>query len=561
MRDGVGLVADVWTPVGAEVDAAPTILIRTPYGRRAYAREEIAAFTAAGYVVVVQALRGKDGSEGTFRAYSEVERRDGHDTLTWLAEQPWCDGNIGTTGCSYLGEVQYLLLAERHPNHRAAIAKCPGGAVRTARRRGYGFVARGILQLGVAYGWCFAHGTKDSAAQPCLDVPREPLATLPVIDAMERAGGRPSDFEDWLAHPPSDPYWDAGGEIGDGDRFSVPALHISPWYDDLTRETLDGWRLMRERALPGSAGEHQYAIVPPTTHCQWDAPGGDAETYGDREVGAHGRDWLALYVAWFDRWLKGVDNGAERRPAVELFVVGGDGWRGEDAWPPTRAHAEDWFLQPRGGLAARPPAHDGDAALAERATTFTSDPGDPVPSIGPDMFGDGAGPGAPVDRRRLDDRHDVARFVSAPLERDVELTGVVDARLWVGCSEPDADVLVTLVDVFPDGRALTLCDGVERLRHRAGLERELPMAPGEVAEIVVELGALGTLVPAGHRLRVDVSPCDFPRFARNLHTGGDVARETVARTARIAVHHDRDHPSRIAVPVCPRDPERREEQT
>lgn len=571
MRDGVKLSSDWYFPVGVE-GPLPTVLIRTPYNKKPYRDTTSAAhfWAGQGYAVVVQDVRGKYESDGLFTT-SANDPADGYDTMSWVAGQPWASGRIGTYGCSYLGENQLQLATLRHPNHTAAIAQGAGGAMRY-----FGLWNSGAIELVSLVGWFRTAGVK---RHPKLspDLPRsEYLAYAPVFDfgvrvpdyparrladllptasIQETAGSPPNDWRDFVTHEPGDPWWDRMGYVTARDSFDLPTLHVNSWYDPVPAETILLYQQMRRNALSERGRDHQFLILSPTPHCASERMAAERTVIGERDLGDTRFDWWGTYLRWFDHWLKGEDNGATREPRVRYFEMGSNRWRATSDMPVPGTVATPYYL--RSGGRANSRMGDGRLDLArpgsEPPDRFVYDPANPVPSkAGPICCtGTPPEPAGAVDQRDVEMRHDVLVYTSAPLERPLTVTGMVRAVLYVSSSAPDTDFTVKLVEVLPDGTAYNLQEGIQRARYREGHDRKVWMQPDGVYRVEVDLSATSVRFAPGHRIRIEVSSSNFPRFDRNLNTGGDNVTESVWRTATNTIHHSVRSPSHVLLPVVP----------
>lgn len=580
MRDGVWLSTDLYRPIGSE-GRLPTILIRTPYNKRTFRDSRSVAFYFAsqGYAVAVQDHRGKFESEGTFFPYTALDRTDGYDTLTWIAAQPWSTGKIGTYGCSYLGEVQDELAAMRHPNHTAAIP-LSGSAYGGGGIIDYGFLRYGALELAAALTWSRERGSSvqygpppnmDRAAwfqspeadlySPAPTPPptnyMEALKTLPVIDAMKKTEAPPNFFEQWLRHDPSDSWWKRQAPITDRDRFDVPALHINSWYDLTPNSTLALFNLFRINATSARGRDNQFIVMAPTAHCEFERTVASEHTMvGSRDVGDARFDYFELYLRWFDYWLKGIENGVTRMPKAQLYVMGRSKWRSEEAWPIARATYTKYFLHSDGNANSR----FGSGKLSteksgdEAADTYNYDPRTPVPTQGgPICCTGGVVPEGGYDQSEVEMRHDVLVYTSGPLETGLEVTGPIKAVLYVSSSARDTDFTGTLVDVYPDGKAYLLQTGVLRARYREGIDHTVWIEPGKVYEITLDMEATSNYFAAGHRIRLDISSSSFPRWDRNLNTGGRNYDESTGVIAINTVAHSSRYPSYLFLPELPEE--------
>jgi putative CocE/NonD family hydrolase len=555
MRDGIELSTDLYFPEAAG-ERLPVVLMRTPYNKSRQRGHGAPPhiFAGQGYVVAVQDVRGRFASGGLFRVSSAQEGLDGYDTVTWLASQKWCNGRVGTFGCSYLGEVQYMLAALRHPNHAAAIpqAGCAWGG---SGVRAFGFRRYGVLELAAAFGWFRTNGSKVYPVPPVPPVDyASALKDLPVADLMRMHGGPPSDFRDIASRPSSDPYWHYMGDVTPEDRFNVPALHVNSWYDPTPNATLSLFNAMKENAESKRARDNQFLVMSPAGHCESEELRWPTRL-GRRWIGDPRLDYWGLYIRWFDHWLKGIDNGVTSEPRIRYYVMGLNEWRTASEWPLPRTRFTPYYLDSRG----RANTLGGDGSLVLGAPTseatdeFVYDPGNPVPTLGGTLCCVGrlaADPGA-WDQSNIERRQDVLVYTTPPLQRGIEVTGPVRAVLYVSSSAPDTDFVAKLVDVYPDGRAYNIQEGVIRARYRKGLDEEVWMEPDGVYELGVDLEATSNFFGAGHRIRLEVTSSSFPRWERNLNTGGRNYDERQGVAARNRIHHSSRYPSHLLLPIIP----------
>ena len=574
MRDGVRLSTDLYFPEAVD-GPLPVILIRTAYNKKGFHQETKTGahlFAGQGYVVAVQDLRGRFESEGLFFACSKHDRSDGYDTVDWLARQPWSTGKIGTYGCSYLGEVQDKLAATRHPNHVAAIPQS-GSAYGGGGVRGFGFRRYGALELAASVGWTRGSGSKVFYRPPSglsreefvkLSVyfdpaPRVPdvdlmpfLRTLPIIDILKKAGAPPTDFEDWVSHEPGDPYWDEQGSVLEHDRFDVPAIHVNSWYDVTVNATLNVFRLFRQNADSARARDNQFLIMSPASHCASESLGAPT-VVGQRNLGDARFDYYGLYLRWFDYWLRGEENGVTDMSKVQIYVMGKNEWRGESEWPLARTRFTKYYLRSDGGANSRfgTGVLSTELPVDESVDEYVYDPENPVPSVGGGICcvrGEFAQPGG-FDQSDVETRQDVLVYTTEPLERGIEVTGPVTAVLYISSSTTDTDFTAKLVDVYPDGVAYNVQEGILRARYRESVDRAVLMDPGRVYEITVDLESTSNYFGPGHRIRLEISSSNFPRWDRNLNTGGPNYSETKWVVAKNRIHHSGEHASHLLLPI------------
>jgi uncharacterized protein len=564
MRDGTVLRADVWRQPDA--GRTPVLLQRSPYGK---SPSEISIVHAGidplraveqGYAVVFQDTRGRFGCGGDFEPFVH-EADDGEDTLAWLADQTFSNGRAGMYGGSYFAATQ-LLAAARRPPSLAAIAP-----VVTASEYYDGWTYQGgAFQLGFVQYWTLL-GLAPDVVDRLPDGPRshygEILACL-LADPWAAYRRLPLDdlggleqilpfYRDWLEHDTRDAWW---RETAPNERYAdiaVPALHVGGWYDIFVAGTVENFARLHREAATDDARAAQRLVVGPWSHGNYGDTVGGLQ-YGIDAVWGAG-DTTAFHLAWFDEHLRG--GPAADLPPVQVFLMGANRWLAEDGWPVPGVAEERWYLH--GGGAARTAAGDGTLDLRppdgdQPADEYIYDPRDPVPTCGGATFI----PGYPVgfrtgahDQREVEQRQDVLVYSSEPLGEPLDVIGSVEATLHVATSAVDTDFTAKLVDVHPDGRAYIICDGILALRHRGGLDHAEPAAPDEPYEIRIALGPTANRFGAGHRVRLEVSSSNFPRFARNPNDGTRPtrARESNLTTARQRVFHDRARPSSLSLPV------------
>jgi putative CocE/NonD family hydrolase len=554
MRDGVKLATDLYKPKDV-AGPLPTVLMRTPYNKAAYRAATIPAsfFASHGYAVVTQDVRGKFASEGRYRVY-EGDMTDWTDMFDWIGTQPWSTGQIGTYGCSYLGEGQIIAAQQHHPKHIAAIPQAAGGNIgRVGRRREFwGSVEGGAFAMSINFGWMPVFASTDKGARP---MPNVDLATffrtLPTIDMTDRAGSPSWDWRNFLERSPDDPWWDKQGYLTADDSVSVAALHVSSWFD-MAQEALEEAAIFRKNALNDRARNGQYAIISPTTHCASEAANSQTKV-GDLEVGDARLHYWETYLAWFDRWLRGNEHAIDSLPHVQYYTIGRNEWRKADRWPIPQMKETTYYLRSDGGANTR--TGNGRLGLTppkqERPDTFTYDPANPVPARGGSICCTGNPKDVPgsFDQSDLEQRPDVLVYTTDVLADGLELTGPMRAVVFLSSDAPDTDITVKLTDVFPDGRSMNMQEGITRVRYREGFDKPRMMSPGKVYEVPVDLHATSWYLQPGHRLRAEISSSNFPRFDRNLNTGGRNYDETKWRSAKNSIHHSVTQPSRLVLPV------------
>lgn len=559
MRDGVLLRADVYRP--DRPGRLPALLQRTPYSKRPE-REDNAfrRLAAQGFVVVVQDTRGRYTSDGVARPHDEAE--DGYDTVEWVASLPYVNGRVGTFGGSYSATTQ-LLTAPLRPPHLVAMFPSASYASRydMVFQGGAFYLADGLSwNLGQGAGVRRKRLTPDANQDRAIgldDTQRRLLrdswlwhVPLKTMDAMELRRDAPGYFE-MLDHPAYDAYWRTFDVAARHGEIDVPALHMTGWYDTLLNGTLANFAGLRKSARSAKARDAQRLVVGPWTHAR---PSGGTTKFGEVDFGPHASyDSESVLIAWFKTWLDGAPPSGAWAPPVRLFVMGENVWRDEQEWPLSRAVPTPFHLQSGGGAntltgdgrlrvsaagAASDTGSNGADATADR---FVYDPWTPVPT--------GASAGysrLPTDQRAIEARADVLVYTTDPLDRAIEVTGPIALHLWVSSSAPSTDFTAKLVDVRPDGTAIALTDGIRRVATGA------PGTSATPGEIVIDLGATSNLFRVGHRIRLEVSSSNFPRFDRNPNTGAPFGESGELRRAEQTILHDAAHSSRLILPVIPR---------
>jgi putative CocE/NonD family hydrolase len=542
-RDDVKLATDIYFPIDAG-ENLPTVLIRTPYGKENRSPADAHWFAKHGYVVAVQNVRGKRPSEGRFVPVVH-DADDGYDTLTWLAEQPWSNGRIGTYGCSYLGENQVMLAKMKHPNHTTMIAQAAGGAVGTAGGgyRYFGIFEGGALRLDGALSWFMNAGVRDWDGSGGTWKYSDMLSYLPVGKIISAAGGE-TDWEEYMSHSFSDPWWDGIGYIRDDDTFNIPALHVNSWFDYGVSETAYLFNLLGRNSKSPLAAENQFLIISPTKHCESEDVEANTKVR-DLDLGDARLGHMDLYVRWFDYWLKGMANGVTQMPKVQIYVMGRNVWRGEDQWPLARAKFVPFYLHSKGSAGAN--ISNGVLTKAppglEPPDQYRYNPSDPVPSC---ELARSRGKNSPAATAA---RPDVLTYTSPALDEGLEVTGPIRAVLYVSSSARDTDFVTQLIDVGPDGWAIAIQRGIVRSRFRSGFDKEEMMEPGEVYRVEIDMHCTSYYFAPDHRIRLEVSSSHFPYFDRNLNDGSPNFSGSKWVVAENVIHHRKPHSSHVLLPI------------
>jgi putative CocE/NonD family hydrolase len=587
MRDGVKLATDVYRPArnGAPVEGKlPVILVRTPYNKSSKASD--ANYLAArGYVVVAQDVRGRYQSEGRWVPIRD-DPNDGFDTAKWIGAQTWSDGSIGGMGSSYEGATQHALAIANAPYVKAMI---PRNAM--SDFGWYGVRHNGAFELRWL-NWVLTLGNTvgtTNAMPAALRAALDPLSAGALVDMGTRVreyvrnlplrpGTTPlkfaPDYEAWLtdamSHGDNDSFWkNSGSSVIDhlAEYKDIPEYHTTGWYDSWGGSVAN----LNYMELRKTKKSLQRIIIGPWTHSSENySYAGVAQFTEDAAI-----DLDAFQVRWFDHWLKHIDNGVDREPPVRIYVMGGGDahrtpegrvfvgghWRDEQEWPLARAATTPYYLHAGGVLSTEKP-------VTGRPTTYTFDPHNPVPTLGGNVSSQGTlmFQGAAdqrcradfwlcTDTRPLSARNDVLVFQTRPLAAAMEVTGRLIVKLWASSDSPDTDFTAKLIDVyppsadFPAGLDLNIADSIVRARYRGTSGRAELLKPGQPYEFTIEMYPTSLLFQKGHRIRLDVSSSNFPRFDVNPNTGEPLNDNRRWKVAENTIYDDAAHPSHIVLPI------------
>lgn len=551
MRDGVTLKADVYRP---KADGKfPVLLERTPYNKEGDKEFGLRA-AARGFVAIFQDTRGRYASEGDFYTFKN-EPNDGYDTVEWAAALPYANGKVGMFGGSYVGATQ-MLAAMTHPPHLVGIAPEV-----TASNYHDGWTYQGgAFEQWFNQSW--ASGLTEDTLRRASDKVTNalewknvlPLAEYPMRSVPDGKQLAPY-YADWLAHPSYDDYWKALAIEEHYGQIQVPVLNLAAWYDIFLGGSLRNYEQLKSKGGSEAARTGQRLVVGLGGHA-----GGDRPKVGDVDFGEKILwDSDGATLDWYDGIMNGAHNAFTDGKRVRLFVMGRNEWREEDDWPLARAKETKYYLSSGGkansangdgSLSTHAP--EGNAAGAGTNDTFEYDPANPVPTVGGPLCcrGDLLKPG-PRDQTDVERRKDVLVYTTAALQKDMEVTGPVSADLWVSTSATDTDFTAKLVDVWPNGFAQNLTEGILRMRYRDSQEKPEAAKPGNVYRIKIDLWATSNVFLAGHKVRLEISSSNSPRFDRNLNTGEEQARATRIAKATNRAYHDREHASALILPVVP----------
>ncbi len=580
MRDGIRLATDIYRPKGP--GKYPVILSKTPYNFNQWidGKEAIRQYETAydavkrGYVYIVQNERGRFFSEGVWDILG-TPTTDGYDAFSWISSQEWSNQKIGTIGCSSTAEWQMAVASLDHPAHTALVPQGFGagvGKIGNLYEQGNWF--RGGAQQMLFTSWLYS--VQNDRVRPTYPVditqeelirvsrnfdlaPENPkvdwvtaLKHLPVQDIIKNVNGPIGVYEDMIRRKPNDQKWFQGGLFHDNMAFKKPSYWFVSWYDVATTPNISLFNLIRDKSKFPEAADNQYLVIAPTLHCSFKRAS-ENTIVGERSVGDARLDYDALTYSWFDYWLKGQENGVKSKlPRVQYFTMGSNKWQQSETWPPKEAVATPFYLNSNGKANSR----NGDGALSlstpklDQPDQFSYDPANPVNSFGGNVCCIGnAIQGGSLDQQSMELREDILVYSTPPLTEDVEISGFIESILFVSSDAKDTDFTLKLIDVYPDGKAYNLDETIQRVRYREGYDKEVFMEKDKVYEVKLSALSTSNFFPKGHQIRIEISSSNFPRFDRNLNTGGNNFEENVGVVAKNKVHHSAKYPSRIILPM------------
>lgn len=580
MRDGIRLATDIIRPKTDK--KVPIIFSRTPYNFNRWGDGEERTRTAQrayeavkrGYAYVVQNERGRYFSEGEWDILG-VPLTDGYDAFTWMKDQEWSNGKIGTLGCSSTAEWQMAVAALDHPAHAAMVPQGFGAGVGKVGD----YFEQGNWYRGGAHQMLFTawlYGVEHDKFKPRIpkgatqedlirisrfydlapENPRvdmaEALAHLPLQDLIKNMRGKSEIFEQMITRKPNDPAWYEGGLYHDNMEIGVPSFWFVSWYDVSTSPNIALFNHARTNTKDATIRDNQYLVIAPTLHCGYKRAT-ENTIVGERSVGDARLNYDEQIYAWFDLWLKGEENNfKEATPRVQYYTMGMNKWQQAATFPPANAEMTTFYLNSNGN--ANSLYGDGKLTTSKPAQDnpdrFAYDPMNPVPSYGGNVCCTGnAVRGGAFDQRVMETRNDILVYTTEPLEEGVEVTGFIESTLYVSSDVKDTDFTIKLIDVYPDGKAYNLDETIQRARYREGYDKEVFMKEGEVYKIDLTPMSTSNYFEKGHRIRIEISSSNFPRFARNLNTGGNNYDETEGVVANNVIHHSADYPSQIQLPI------------
>ena len=580
MRDGVRLATDIYRP---KADGKyPVIFSRTPYNFNSWGDGEERTrnyqrayeYIKKGYVYVIQNERGRYYSEGEWDILG-VPLTDGYDAFEWMKNQSWSNGKIGTVGCSSTAEWQMAVSALDHPSHAAMVPQGFGAGVgRVGDINEQGNWYRGGAEQMLFFAWLygvehdkFKPRIPEGATQedlirisrfydlapenPPVDM-SEALSHLPIQDILKNINGKREVFDKMIRRKPNHPDWFKGGIYHDDKDIGTPSFWFASWYDVSITPNIKLFNHARNNSKDQFIRDNQYLVIAPTLHCGY-TRATENTIVGERSVGDARLNYDEQITKWFDLWLKGDDNDfKETTPRVQYYTMGSNEWQSAEQWPPANTEMVTYYLNSGGKANSR----FGDGRLSTKKAGkdnpdgFIYDPMAPVPSYGGNVCCTGnAVRGGAMDQQDMEARHDILVYTTDILKEDTEVTGFIESKLFVSSDVKDTDFTIKLIDVYPDGTAYNLDETIQRVRYREGYDKEVFMENGKVYEVDLTPMSTSNLFKKGHRIRVEISSSNFPRFARNLNTGGNNYDEKVGVVAHNKVHHSSKHPSQIRIPI------------
>ncbi|WP_290796428.1 CocE/NonD family hydrolase [Flavihumibacter sp. UBA7668] len=581
MRDGIRLATDIYRPKGNK--KVPIIFSRTPYNFNTWidgkmsTRTLDAAYDAVsrGYALVVQNERGRFFSEGEWDILG-TPITDGYDALEWMAKQEWSNGKVGLIGCSSTAEWQMAVASQNHPALAAMVAQGFGAGVgRVGKFMEQGNWYRGGAQQMLFTTWLY--GTQHDLYKPQLpkglqqedmqrlqrfydmgpEMPRVDwsvkLKHLPVKDIIKNVQGPVGIYEKMIVRKPNDPAWFEGGLYHDNMPMEVPTYWFVSWYDVSSAPNIALFNHVRNTAKKPGVADNQYLVIAPVLHCSYKRAT-ENTIVGQRSVGDARLNYDELTWGWFDMLLKGEQNDFKSsNPRVRYYTMGSNKWQQAESFPLPNTDMRSFFLNSGGNANSR--LGDGSLTMKKPGSknspdTFTYDPMNPVPSNGGNVCCTGnAIQGGAYDQSEMELRKDILVYTSEELKEGVEITGFIESTLYVSSTGPDTDITIKLIDVYPDGKAYNLDETIQRLRYREGYDKEVFMENGKVYKVDLTPMVTSNYFAPGHKIRIEISSSNFPRFERNLNTGGANFDEAIGKLVENTIHHSAKYPSVIKLPV------------
>ena len=579
MRDGIRLATDIYRPKGE--GKHPVVFSRTPYNFNTWvdgkmttrSLEDAYQAVSRGYVYVIQNERGRFFSEGEWDILG-TPITDGYDALEWMSKQAWSNGKVGLIGCSSTAEWQMAVASQNHPALAAMVAQGFGAGVgRVGKFMEQGNWYRGGAQQMLFTSWLY--GTQHDKMAPVLpkgiqqndllriqkfydmgpEMPKVDWALglkhLPVQDIIKNAQGADGIYEKMIVRKPNDPAWFNGGLYHDNMSLEVPAYWFVSWYDVSSAPNIALFNHVRNAAKSKNVADNQYLVIAPVLHCSYKRAT-ENTIVGERSVGDARLNYDELTWGWFDMLLKDQQNDFKAtQPRVRYYTMGSNKWQQAESFPLPNTEIKNFFLSSAG----KANTLNGDGALLltppskDIPDAFTYDPMNPVGSYGGNVCCTGnAVQGGSFDQSQMELRNDILVYTSEQLVEGVEITGFIESTLFVSSTGLDTDVTIKLIDVYPDGKAYNLDETIQRLRYRDGYDKEVFMEKNKVYKVDLTPMVTSNYFPAGHKIRIEVSSSNFPRFDRNLNTGGNNYDESKGIVVENKIHHSKQYPSVIKLP-------------
>ena len=580
MRDGIRLSTDIYRPKTDK--PVPIIFSKTPYNFNMYrdgkinqrALKRAYEVVSRGYAYVVQNERGRFFSEGEWEILG-MPTTDAYDAFDWLEKQKWSNGKIGTFGCSSTAEWQMAFAAMDHPAHAAMVPMGYGagvGKVGEYVEQGNWFRGGAVQMLFIAWLYNTQHDIirpqlpKDVSQEDLQRIQRfydmsnrmpkvdwsEGLKHLPIKDIIKNVHGSKGYYDELIIRKPNDTAWYKGGLYHDNMPFGVPSFWFTSWYDVSIGQNLALFNHVRNNIKDKTVSDNQYLVIAPTLHCGY-YRASENTIVGERSVGDARLDYDKLIYDWFDLWLKGEKNKFKKEtPRVQYFTMGTNKWQTSETWPPENITMTNYYLNSDGN--ANTLNGDGKLLLTpstnEKIDTFTYNPQRPVSSYGGNVCCTGnAVKGGSFDQQEMELRNDILVYTSDVLKEGIEVTGFINCTIYISSDVKDTDFTLKLIDVDDSGKAYNLDETIQRVRYREGYDKEVFMKAGEVYELKFSALATSNYFKKGHKIRIEISSSNFPRFARNLNTGGDNFNESKSIVAHNKVIHSKEFPSHITLPI------------
>ncbi len=581
MRDGVRLSTDIYVPKTDK--KVPIIFSRTPYNFNSWGdgeektRTHERAYEALkrGYAYIIQNERGRYFSEGKWDILG-TPLTDGYDAFSWMSKQPWSNGKIGTLGCSSTAEWQMAVAALDHPSHAAMVPQGFGAGVgRIGEFFEQGNWYRGGVEQLLFATWLY--GVEHDEFKPRIPpgatqedllrisrfydlAPENPkvdwsvkLKHLPIKDLLKNVGGKKEIFDKMIVRKPNDKDWFNGGLYHDDMDFGVPSFWFVSWYDVATSPNIALFNHVRNNSSDSFVRDNQYLIIAPTLHCGF-TRATENTIVGERNLGDARLNYDEQIYDWFDMILKDIKNDfKEKTPKVQYYTMGINKWQSSEFWPPINTEMTTFYLSSNGNANTL----NGDGKLTylkrkikDNVDSFFYDPMSPVNSNGGGVccIGNAVSGGA-YDQQEIETRDDVLVYTSEPLKNGFEVTGFIDSTIYLSSDVKDTDITIKLIDVYPDGTAYNIDETIQRVRYREGFDKEVFMDKEKVYKVNLSRMSTSNFFKKKHKIRIEISSSNFPRFARNLNTGGDNFDESKGVIANNKIHHSKKYPSSITLPI------------